>query len=76
MIVCSCNALSDHAVRRAVDADGRPPYRVSDVFECLGCRPDCGRCARTIRDLLRADRPDAVTACHVAIDDVTLLAAE
>mgnify|MGYP000090817409 CR=1 FL=1 len=76
MIVCSCNVLSEGAVRRAVNDDGAVPIRVSEVFGCLGCRPNCGRCARTIRDVLRSARVDGRDACPVLVDDVTLIAAE
>jgi bacterioferritin-associated ferredoxin len=50
MIVCSCNVLSDHAVRGAVSASAvRSP---SQVYGCLGCSAQCGRCARTIRKIM------------------------
>ena len=63
MIVCSCNVLSDHAIRRTVG--GRDcPGRVSEVFDRHGCRPQCGRCAPTIRALLR----DGLDAMRVAAE--------
>jgi len=46
MIVCSCNVLSDHEVRRAVNTAA--PRTASQVYGCLGCSAQCGRCARTI----------------------------
>ena len=51
MIVCSCNVLSDHDVRTAVkDAENvRKPHQ---VYGCLGCSPQCGRCATTIRRIM------------------------
>ncbi len=51
MIVCSCNVFSDHQVRDAASAGGvmRTP---GEVYRCLGCSPQCGRCARTIRAIL------------------------
>lgn len=51
MIVCSCNVLSDRQVRDALAADEgvRTP---GEVYRCLGCSPQCGRCARTIRSIL------------------------
>jgi bacterioferritin-associated ferredoxin len=50
MIVCSCNVLSDHQVRTAASmAEGRS---TSQVYGCLGCSPQCGRCARTIRRII------------------------
>ncbi|QRM33860.1 bacterioferritin-associated ferredoxin [Microvirga sp. VF16] len=50
MIVCSCNMLSDQDVRSAVAAEA--PRSTSQVYGCLGCRAQCGRCARTIRRLM------------------------
>ena len=50
MIVCSCNVLSDHDVRSAVkygDAGS-----ASEVYGCLGCSVQCGRCARTIKRIV------------------------
>jgi bacterioferritin-associated ferredoxin len=46
MIVCSCNVLSDHDVRHAVNTAA--PRTASEVYGCLGCSAQCGRCARTI----------------------------
>jgi bacterioferritin-associated ferredoxin len=50
MIVCSCNVLSDLDVRSAVEAEA--PRSTSQVYGCLGCSAQCGRCARTIRRLM------------------------
>jgi bacterioferritin-associated ferredoxin len=51
MIVCSCNVLSDHDVRSAL-ATERSPRTTGQVYGCLGCSPQCGRCARTIRRIM------------------------
>jgi bacterioferritin-associated ferredoxin len=58
MIVCSCNVLSDHDVRSAVKTAGANPRSAGDVYGCLGCSPQCGRCARTIKRIM----DDALTA--------------
>ena len=50
MIVCSCNVLSDGDVRTAVRADG--VRSTGQVYGCLGCSAQCGRCARTIRRIM------------------------
>ena len=50
MIVCSCNVLSDKDVRSAVRAEA--PRSTSQVYGCLGCSAQCGRCARTIRKIM------------------------
>jgi bacterioferritin-associated ferredoxin len=48
MIVCSCNVITDHDVRSAVTASDAP-RTTGEIYGCLGCSPQCGRCARTIR---------------------------
>jgi bacterioferritin-associated ferredoxin len=50
MIVCSCNVFSDRDVRAAVSASA--PRTAGQVYGCLGCSPQCGRCARTIRQIM------------------------
>jgi bacterioferritin-associated ferredoxin len=57
MIVCSCNVLSDQQIRTAVK-DGAP-RATSQVYGCLGCSAQCGRCARTIRRIMH----EALGAC-------------
>ena len=47
MIVCSCNVLSDHQVRAAMQGE-QNPLSTTQLYECLGCSPQCGRCARTL----------------------------
>jgi bacterioferritin-associated ferredoxin len=51
MIVCSCNVLSDHDVRSVVAAPDAP-RTAGQVYGCLGCSAQCGRCARTIRRIM------------------------
>jgi bacterioferritin-associated ferredoxin len=48
MIVCSCNVFSDHQVRSVVAKEARRP-RMSEVYACLGCSAQCGRCAHAIK---------------------------
>ncbi len=50
MIVCSCNVLSDHDVRGAMSADAL--RTTAQIYGCLGCSAQCGRCARTIRAIM------------------------
>jgi bacterioferritin-associated ferredoxin len=60
MIVCSCNVLTDDDVRSAVhSAASDLPRRARDVYGCLGCSAQCGRCARTIRKIM----DDALGIC-------------
>jgi bacterioferritin-associated ferredoxin len=50
MIICSCNVLSDHEVRSVVNTAA--PHTTGEVFGCLGCSAQCGRCARSIREIM------------------------
>jgi bacterioferritin-associated ferredoxin len=52
MIICSCNVISDRDVRTAIagaDIELRTTYQ---VFGCLGCNAECGRCATSIRRVM------------------------
>lgn len=53
MIVCSCNVLSDNAVRACLHRGPDCPRTPAQVQACLGCSPKCGRCARTIRSIMQ-----------------------
>jgi bacterioferritin-associated ferredoxin len=46
-------------VRAAIGAE-QTPRTTGQVYGCLGCSPQCGRCARTIRRIM----DDAVTAAR------------
>ena len=52
MIVCSCNVLSDKQIRGTCGEGAPNPQTPGQVYRCLGCSPQCGRCARTIRAML------------------------
>ena len=60
MIICSCNVLSDHDVRAAVQSE-EPPRSTAQIYDCLGCSPQCGRCARTLRRIANDARASAQT---------------
>jgi bacterioferritin-associated ferredoxin len=57
VIVCSCNVISDQQVRSV--AAERTPRGTSEVYRCLGCSAECGRCARTIRRII----DEAINPC-------------
>jgi bacterioferritin-associated ferredoxin len=59
MIVCSCNVLSDHDVRDAVNTSEDLPRNAKQLYGCLGCSAECGRCARTIKTII----DEALGAC-------------
>jgi len=52
MIVCSCNVLTDQDVRGTLAAGESCPRTAGEVYHCLGCSAQCGRCARTIRRIM------------------------
>jgi bacterioferritin-associated ferredoxin len=60
MIVCSCNVLSDHQVRSAVNSE--LSRTAAQVYGCLGCSVQCGRCVRTICRIVDEARADACPA--------------
>jgi bacterioferritin-associated ferredoxin len=75
MIVCSCNVLSDGDVRRACGAKV-PPRTTGQVYGCLGCSPQCGRCARTIRKIMDDTIGACAAGCSICPYTGTLLAAQ
>ena len=62
MIVCSCNVLSDHDVRNVVESSQHLPRNAKQLYGCLGCSAECGRCARTIKTII----DEALGACAKA----------
>jgi bacterioferritin-associated ferredoxin len=50
MYVCICNALTETHVREAAQQSGG---RVASVYETCGVEPCCGKCASSMRDILR-----------------------
>jgi bacterioferritin-associated ferredoxin len=63
MIICSCNVLSDHDVRATLAGGGAAPRTCGEVYDCLGCSAQCGRCARTIRRIMDEAITSAEAAC-------------
>jgi len=63
MIICSCNVLSDHEVRTAMVAE-LPPRTAGELYRCLGRDAQCGRCARSIRRIMKEGPVTAGGACH------------
>jgi len=63
MIVCSCNVFSDHDVRATLSSGAAVPRTTGQVYHCLGCSAQCGRCARTIRRIMNEALGSAETAC-------------
>ncbi len=63
MIVCSCNVFSDHDVRATLSTGDAAPRTAGEVYDCLGCSAQCGRCARTIRRIMNEAGVSAGTGC-------------
>lgn len=63
MIVCSCNVLTDHDVRNAVTAASDLPRNAKQIYGCLGCSAECGRCARTIKNIIDEALGPCAKAC-------------
>jgi bacterioferritin-associated ferredoxin len=64
MIVCSCNLLSDHDVRHAVSTADDALRNAKQIYGCLGCSAECGRCARTIKAIIDEALGDCATSCQ------------
>jgi bacterioferritin-associated ferredoxin len=86
MIVCSCNVLSDHDVRSAVESAQHLPRNAKQIYGCLGCSAECGRCARTIKTIIDEALGACAKACctgcphshatkHRHVEDASALAA-
>jgi bacterioferritin-associated ferredoxin len=63
MIVCSCNVLTDHDVRATLSGGDAAPRTAGEVYHCLGCSAQCGRCARTIRRIMDEALAAAAPTC-------------
>lgn len=53
MYVCLCNGFTDRDVSQAL---GGGVSSVAGVYRALDCKPQCGRCGCTIRDMLDGHR--------------------
>jgi bacterioferritin-associated ferredoxin len=53
MIICSCNVFSDQQVRSTL-AKAAQPMRMSQIYDCLGSSVQCGRCADTIKRIMKS----------------------
>jgi bacterioferritin-associated ferredoxin len=65
VIVCSCNVLSDTQVRETCGRENGP-RSTAQVYQCLGCSPQCGRCARTIRTIMDDALASVCETCPAA----------
>ena len=63
MIVCSCNVLSDDDIRAAVAESDDAVRHAKQVYGCLGCSAECGRCARTIKTIIDEALGPCASSC-------------
>ena len=49
MIICICNNISEKEI---LDSIERGSTKASDVYEALGCKPQCGSCMDYIKDII------------------------
>ena len=49
MIICLCNNISEKEIDEAIS---RGSSKVADVYEALGCKPQCGSCMDYIKDMI------------------------
>jgi bacterioferritin-associated ferredoxin len=64
MIVCSCNVITDHDVRNAVSGAEDVLRHAKQIYGCLGCSAECGRCARTIKTIIDEALGACARTCH------------
>jgi bacterioferritin-associated ferredoxin len=64
MIVCSCNVLTDRDVRHAVNTAEDALRNAKQIYDCLGCSAECGRCARTIKTIIDEAYRECALACQ------------
>lgn len=66
MIVCSCNQLTDRQVLESLTGDSATrPRSPGQVYLCLGCKPNCGRCVQQIRQMFSDITSNAGSACQI-----------
>lgn len=46
-----------------IGPDGSGPATAGEAYDCLGCSPDCGRCARAVRAVLAEARAACASQC-------------
>ena len=55
MIICICNNISEKEIDDAIE---RGSSKVSDVYQALGCKPQCGSCMDYIKDQIKIKTND------------------
>ena len=61
MYICVCNALTDKQVESAITSGCRRP---NDIYSQCGTKPQCGRCAERMLELLEATDIQPAALAH------------
>jgi bacterioferritin-associated ferredoxin len=61
MYICVCNALTDKQVESAITSGCRRP---NDIYSQCGTKPQCGRCAERMLELLEAKDIQPAAPAH------------
>ena len=57
MYVCNCNGLNERAISKAI-AKGHTT--AAQIYQILGCAPQCARCVPEVVAMLKAAKVEAV----------------
>jgi bacterioferritin-associated ferredoxin len=68
MIICSCNVISDHAIRDVVTSTEMALCSTAQVYDCLGCVVQCGLCSRSVKNILDERRAGCIAQASRAAD--------
>lgn len=74
MIICSCNVLSDGDIRGCLASGSGCPKTPAQVYNQLGCKAECGQCARTIRAIMNGEKTGLCPAACCPLQDTCALA--
>ena len=61
MYICVCNALTDKQVESAITSGCRRP---NDIYSQCGTKPQCGRCAERMLELLESTDIQPAAPAH------------
>ena len=59
MIICLCNNISEKEIEDAIE---RGFTKATDVYNALGCKPQCGSCKNFIKDKILVKSNDTEIA--------------
>lgn len=62
MIICSCNVITDRAIRDVVTAASTTLGSPAQVYDCLGCAVQCGLCSRSVKSILDESQSNCAQA--------------